>query len=286
MRFAFPRVLAWELTRRCPLRCRHCRASAADCVHEGELSTGECKRVIDSLAAGGSPPMVIWTGGEPMMREDLAELVRYASGRGVRSVLAPCGMLADEGRLRELKEAGIAACSFSVDGPDRASHDAFRGVEGAWDAVTGAMASARGVGLPFQVNTVVRRDTIASLHAIYRFALDEGAMRLDLFFLVPTGRGVRLDSQVPDDGEVDAVVKWAEGKRTKLTCCPRAGTCIGGRGFAFLSHTGILQTCGFVQTPCGSIRDFGCDFRRLAEAAENPLGPDLDCRTSKRGIMV
>lgn len=285
MRFAFPKVLAWELTRRCPLRCRHCRASAADCAHDGELSTGECMRVIDSLAGGGSPPMVIWTGGEPMMRDDLAELVRYAAGKGIRSVLAPCGMLVTEKNLRELKEAGISACSFSVDGPDRASHDAFRGVDGAWNVVMGAMDAARKTGMPFQVNTVVRRGSLASLDAIYALAMDGGATRLDLFFLVPTGRGTQICSQVPDDGEVDAVVKWADGKRTKLTCCPRAGTCIGGRGFAFLSHVGTLQTCGFVQTPCGGIRDFGCDFHRLVEAAENPLGANLDCRNYCRTVM-
>lgn len=277
--FAFPRVLAWELTRRCPLRCRHCRASAADRAFAGELDTEECMRTIDSLASSERPPMVIWTGGEPMVRDDLAALVRYATAKGLRSVLAPCGMLVTQERLAELKDAGISACSFSVDGPDRATHDAFRGVDGAWDAVMGAMAAARSVGMPFQVNTVVRRDTASSLDAIYELAMREGATRLDLFFLVPTGRGSNLDLQVLDDAEVDAAVRWAEGRRAKLTCCPRAGTCIGGRGFAFLSHTGRLQTCGFVQIACGDIREHGFDFARMVSAARNPLGGG-DCRSS------
>lgn len=262
------------------MKCRHCRASADGGEHRGELSTEECMRVIDSLA--GIRPMVIWTGGEPMTRADLADLVRRAASLGMRSVLAPCGMLVTEERLRELKGAGVMACSFSVDGPDRASHDAFRGVDGAWDAVFGALAAARAAQMPFQVNTVARKGALGALDAVYERAMSEGATRLDVFFLVPTGRGRDLDGLVPDDGEVATVIAWARGKRVKLTCCPQAGTCIGGRGFAFLSHTGDLQTCGFVQTPCGNVRDFGLDFARMLAAARNPLGLCGSCRDAAR----
>ena len=280
MGFAFPKVLAWEVTRRCPMRCRHCRASACESDFAGELTTAQCLKTLDSLASGGeAPPMVIWTGGEPMTRQDLPELVRHATDLGLRSVLAPCGMLVTEGRLKELKAAGIMACSFSVDGPDRAAHDAFRGVQGAWDAVMAAMAVARGVGMPFQVNTVVRKGALPALDVIYALARDAGASRLDLFFLVPTGRGRLLADDVPDGREIAEIIAWAKGKRTKLTCCPQAGTCIGGRGFAFLSHTGDLQTCGFVPRPCGNIRAFDFDFRRLVAAAENPLGESGNCRS-------
>ena len=213
-----------------------------------------------------------------MMRVDLSDLVRHATAQGVRSVLAPCGMLVTEDRLRELKDAGVMACSFSIDGPDRESHDTFRGVDGAWVYIMAAMAAARAVGLPFQINTVVRRGALKSLDTIYKKAMDEGATRLDLFFLVPTGRGLLIDSQVPNEAETESVIAWAEGKRTKLTCCPKAGTCIGGRGFAFLSHTGDLQTCGFVPVPCGNIRDHNLDFRRLIFSASNPLGRSGNCR--------
>lgn len=276
--FALPRVLAWEVTRRCPMKCRHCRAAASDMPYEGELTTDECLRVIDSISSINPPPLVIWTGGEPMTRPDLAELVRHASDKGLRSVLAPCGMLVTEERLARLKEAGVMACSFSLDGPDRRTHDAFRGIEGAWESVLSAMAAARAVGMPFQVNTLVRKGSLSTLDSIYERALLEGATRLDLFFLVPTGRGAFMDSQVPDDAETRSVIEWSAGKRTKLTCCPGAGTCIGGRGFAFLSHVGTLQTCGFVQIPCGGIREFDFDFTRLVAAAENPLGHCGNCR--------
>ena len=264
------------------MKCRHCRASAADCAYGGELSTSECRQVLDSLAS--IRPMIIWTGGEPMTRADLPDLVRYATSLGIRSVLAPCGMLVTKERLGALKDAGVMACSFSVDGHTKAAHDAFRGVDGAWEAVLGAMDVARDVGMPFQVNTVVRRGSLGTLDAVYERAIGAGASRLDLFFLVPTGRGRSIDALVPDDAEVDAVIAWSKGKSVKLTCCPQAGTCIGGRGFAFLSHTGTLQTCGFVQSPCGSIRDFGYDFQRMVASAANPLGAHGNCRTAMRTI--
>ena len=257
------------------MKCRHCRASASDSAGGGELTTAECLRVLDSLAS--VRPMVIWTGGEPMTRDDLPGLVRHATSLGMRSVLAPCGMLVTESRLQELKDAGVMACSFSVDGPDRSTHDAFRGVDGAWDAIFAAMAAARSVGMPFQVNTVVRKGAVPTLDAVYDIAMAEGASRLDLFFLVPTGRGKSIDSLVPEAMEVDAAMAWSKGRKVKLTCCPQAGTCIGGRGFAFLSHTGTLQTCGFVPVPCGNIRDFGFDFVRLVGAAENPVAASGGC---------
>lgn len=283
--FQMPRVLAWEVTRRCPMRCRHCRAGAADAPFADELSTEECFRVVDSLAAGGKGPMVIWTGGEPMTRPDLVELVRRATAKGLRSAIAPCGLLATPARLRELKEAGAMAASFSLDGADAARHDAFRGVSGAFDAVARAMAAAREAGLPFQANVTLSKLNAADFEAIYEMAIARGATRVDAFFLVPVGRGRALDDAVLSDAEVAAFLARTEARRAagkiKCTCCPQAGTCIGGRGFAFLSHVGRLQTCGFVETPCGNVRDFGCDFRALVAAAENPLGACGNCRADR-----
>ena len=141
--FQMPHVLAWEVTRRCLLNCRHCRAAAANIAYDRELSTEECRRVIASL----DRTMIIWTGGDPMLRPDILELVRLATAQGLRSVMAPCGMLVTEERLRALKDAGVMACSFSLDGPDAASHDAFRGVPGAYENVTRAMRMARAKAL-------------------------------------------------------------------------------------------------------------------------------------------
>ena len=295
--FSLPRILAWEVTRQCPLKCRHCRAGAANVRDAAELSTDECRRVIDALP----PLMVIWTGGEPMLRPDILELVRHAAARGLRSVMAPCGMLVTEDRLHALKEAGVMACSFSLDGPDAASHDAFRGVPGAYDNVTRAMRVARAVGMPFQVNATVSRLNVDRLDELYARALELGAAKLDLFFLVPVGRGKGIADYALSPEQTRRTLDWAFRKAkegplaVKETCCPSAPAywadcggeatcgprpcgCLGGRGFAFLSHIGDLQTCGFIEKPCGNIRDFGYDFRALVSAAANPLGTHGSCR--------
>ncbi|MGN0847093.1 MAG: radical SAM protein [Kiritimatiellia bacterium] len=302
--FRMPRVIAWEVTRCCPLKCRHCRAGAADVSDPRELSTDECRRVLDSLPAAPAP-MIIWTGGEPMLRPDILELVAHATARGVRSVMAPCGTLVTEDRLRALKAAGVMACSFSLDGPDAATHDAFRGVPGAYANVTRAMAIAREIGMPFQVNTTVSTLNIDRLAEIHAQAVARGAAKLDLFFLVPVGRGKGIADYALSPEQTARVLDWAFAKADegplaiKTTCCPSAPVhwaqwrqrhaappaarppcgCLGGRGFAFLSHRGDLQTCGFIDVPCGNIRDFDCDFPALIAAAANPLGLSRTCRS-------
>jgi MoaA/NifB/PqqE/SkfB family radical SAM enzyme len=293
--FALPKILAWEVTRTCPLKCKHCRAGAANVAFQNELTKEECVKVIDSLP----PMMIIWTGGEPMSRPDMVELVSHATKRGIRSVMAPCGLLVTRERLLELKEAGVMACSFSLDGPDKETHDAFRGVDGAYDQIVEAMKTAREVGMPFQINTTVSKLNKDRLDEIYAKALELGASKLDLFFLVPVGRGKGISQYALDDNETKAVLDWAfdkaeEGKiGIKETCCPsapaycastrpssghRPSGCLGGRGFSFLSHTGFLQTCGFIDIPCGNIRDFGFDFKAMVAAASNPLGECGTCR--------
>jgi len=283
--FRFPRVLAWEVTRRCPMKCRHCRAAAADFKYDGELTTDECLKVIGSLAPlPGEPPapMVIWTGGEPMSRPDLAELVRAATSRGIRSVMAPCGALVTEERLAELKDAGVAACSFSIDGPDAESHDSFRGVPGAFEMAISAIACARRIGMPFQVNATVTKLNSQRLDEIRDLAVSLGASKLDLFFLVTVGRGKALAPLAVPNEETRRILAWMDSVEdipVKATCCPSGPTgCLGGRGFAFLSHTGVLQTCGFVETPCGSVRDHGCNLRSAVACASNPLGERGNCR--------
>jgi radical SAM protein with 4Fe4S-binding SPASM domain len=280
-----PRVIAWEVTRRCPLACHHCRAGACDVPYEGELTTDECKRVIDSL-----PPhlMIIWTGGEPMSRPDILELVRHATARGIRSVMAPCGMLVNAPSMTALKEAGVKACSFSLDGATPATHDAFRGVEGAFDMVTNAMAVARDVGMPFQVNCTVSRLTRDELPAIRELAIAHGARTLDLFFLVPVGRGKNLRDLSLSPTETEQVLRWAfemDAKgpiHVRETCAPQAvriwhalgqpgarpSGCMGGKSFVFISHTGVLQPCGFLDVPSGSLREVGFDFCQAYERSK------------------
>ncbi len=287
-----PRVVAWEVTRRCPLACRHCRAGAQDREYDKELTTGECLRVLDSLAAF-SRPMIIWTGGEPMSRLDILDLIRAAVARGLRSVMAPCGTLVTRDRLLALQDAGVTACSFSLDGASAADHDAFRGVAGAFDNVTRAMRVARAIGMPFQINTTVSRLNRDTLPSIRDQAIELGAGTLDLFFLVPVGRGAGLRDLALTPDEAEAVLRWAfemdrSGPiRVRETCAPQAvriwhalgrpgrqpAGCMGGRGFVFISHTGILQPCGFLDVACGDLRQYEYDFRLAYETA--PVFNDL-----------
>ncbi len=296
-----PRIVAWEVTRSCPLACQHCRAGARDCAYDGELTSEECFKVIDSLAAY-SRPMIIWTGGEPMTRPDILELVSHATSRGLRSVMAPCGTLVTREKLEALKEAGVMACSFSLDGPDAATHDAFRGVEGAFENVTRAMAIAREIGMPFQVNTTVSRLNRDNLPGIHAQAVKHGARMLDLFFLVPVGRGAELaDLSLPPQ-EAEQVLRWAfkmdqQGPiSVRETCAPQAvriwhnlgqpgrepAGCMGGRGFVFISHIGVLQPCGFLDIPSGDLRGVGFDFKRAYE--ESRVFSDLNKPDEYEGV--
>jgi len=263
-----------------------------DRSYAGELSTAECLRVLDSLAGFGRP-MIIWTGGEPMYRSDILDLVRGATERGLRSVMAPCGTLVTREALLALKDAGVTACSFSLDGATAATHDAFRGVEGAFQNVTNAMAVAREIGMPFQVNTTVSQCNKVELSAIHAEAVSRGARTLDLFFLVPVGRGAGLRDLSLSPDEAEAVLRWAfemdrQGPiRVRETCAPQAvriwqtlgkpgqppAGCMGGRGFVFISHTGVLQPCGFLDVPSGDLRAQDFDFKRAYETS--PVFHDL-----------
>lgn len=220
-----------------------------------------------------------------MSRPDIFDLVRYASERGLRSVMAPCGMLVTEESVADLKAAGVMACSFSLDGATASTHDAFRGIEGAFEMVTHAMDIARRVGMPFQVNCTVSQLNRSELPAIRERAIVQGAKTLDLFFLVPVGRGKNLRDLALSPADTEAVLRWAfemDAKgpiHVRETCAPQAvriwhalgkpgnhpAGCLGGKSFVFISHTGILQPCGFLDVDSGNLRDVEFDFQKAYE---------------------
>lgn len=285
-----PRIVAWETTRRCALACRHCRGSARDVADAFELTTAEGLRLIDALARC-SKPLLILTGGEPMMRADIYELARHAADSGMRVVMAPCGHLLTTETVSRLLAAGVAAISISLDAAEAAGHDAFRGVAGAFDASLRGLRCAHAAGLPFQINTTVTRLNVDQLPALLDLAEREGAATLDLFFLVPTGRGRTLVDLELDATQTETVLNWAAAMdasrpiRVKTTCAPQmarlragrggahtgrnvpAGGCMAGRGFLFVSHVGGVQPCGFLDLPCGDLRSAGFDVDALLAAA-------------------
>lgn len=286
-------AIAWEITRRCPMACQHCRGASRNEDYAGELTTEEAFQVLDSLVAarrdGARLPMLIFTGGEPMYREDLETIVRHAHRCGFPSVLAPCGRFATAARLQQLKAAGIRAISLSIDGADAATHDAFRGVPGAFQMASAAMQAAREAGMPFQVNHTLTRAGLPHLRAMRDFALAQGATRLDVFFLVPVGRGAALSAQCLTDAETETALNELlilddEGLLPiHVTCEPRilqvaaqrshppkspCNGCMAGAGFLFLSHRGDLQPCGFYPLHLGNIRDFNCNLPATLAASK------------------
>ena len=183
-----PRLIAWEVTRFCLLHCKHCRGAAQQAAYAGELSTDECRKVLDNVASFARP-IIILTGGEPMSRPDIYEIASYAHGLGLRVVMAPCGVLLNDETVARIVRSGISAVSISIDGASAESHDAFRGVKGAFDACMRGIEAVKRAGLRFQINTTVSRHNVAELPAILDLATRLGAATFNPFLLVPTGRG-------------------------------------------------------------------------------------------------
>ena len=275
-------ILAWEITRRCGLKCRHCRGAARDCDYAGEFTTDECIRTIDALKEFAEP-MIILTGGEPLMRTDIHDVARHATRRGCRVVLATCGHLLTDEAAQRMKASGIMAVSVSLDAASPEAHDAFRGVPGSYQKTVQGLERIKAAGIPFQINTTVSKLNVDELPQILGKAMELGASTADFFFLVPSGRGAEIADLELEPAERDKALEWIAEQdrkapiRVKTTCAPQYRRyiesepgmrrsfrgCMGGRGFVFLSHTGQLQPCGFLDLPCGDLRAADFDFGRL-----------------------
>jgi radical SAM protein len=203
-----PFIVIWESTRACPLACLHCRAEAVPGRDPRELDTAAAKDLLRQVAAFGQPaPLFVITGGDPFQRPDLAELVAFGKGIGVRVAVSPSGtptLTAD--RLRELHAAGTVGLSLSLDGSTADIHDTFRGVPGVFRWTLDAWDTARALGMKVQINTTVARHNLHDLPDIVRLVAEHGAMLWSAFFLVPTGRGRSLGALTA--GEVEDVLNF------------------------------------------------------------------------------
>ncbi len=189
-----PFIVIWELTRACDLACRHCRAEAAPERHPQELSTEEGFALIDQVAGLGQPrPVFVMTGGDPLKRPDLADLVAHARAAGVPPALAPSVTpLLTSANLGALRQAGMGAVSLSLDGSTPAVHDGFRGVGGSFEQTIAAMETVRSLGIRLQVNSTVGRHNLADLADLAALVQGVDPVTWSVFFLVPTGRGSAL----------------------------------------------------------------------------------------------
>ncbi|MBI4216101.1 MAG: TIGR04053 family radical SAM/SPASM domain-containing protein [Chloroflexi bacterium] len=197
----YPFIAFWEITRACALSCLHCRATAQLRRHPQELTTAEGRHLIDQIADLGHPLFVI-TGGDPMMRRDLYEFIRYGTEQGLRVSLAPSATpLLTVDSLRRAKEVGCARVSISLDGSTAAVHDAFRQTPGAYQRTLAALAAAAEAGVSVQINSTVSRYNKADLPRLVERVAEFKPATWSVFFLVPTGRGKAEDMVSPEEHE-------------------------------------------------------------------------------------
>ncbi len=268
-----PRILAWEVTTSCNLDCRHCRASATAEPMPGELTTDEGLSLLREVSAAGTR-MVILSGGEALMRQDVYDLARYGTSLGMRMTLATNGSLVTPEVAVRIRESGIVRVSVSLDGVTPDMHDRFRGREGAFDLAISGIRNLIKEGVPVQVNTTVAAMNVSQMEAFPAFLETLGVMAWHVFFLVPTGRGHDMEPATVKEyrSMLEDFHRVYQTSRIecKATCAPQfyrilaehgepvhTRGCLAGSGFGFVSSTGVLQPCGFLQIPCGNVRGRG-----------------------------
>ena len=279
------RLVAWEMTRSCNLNCVHCRAAAERGPYPGELDTKKCLEILDQIAQVGKP-IVILTGGEPLLRQDVFELAQQGTLLGLRMVMATNGTLVTPEIAERIKSSGIKRVSISLDGASAQEHDQFRKVPGAFDASLQSIEWLNKEGIEFQINTTVTRHNVHQVAEILDLAVNLGAVAHHIFLLVPTGRAKDMVNQEIDALEYEKLLHWFYDMRNqvplhlKATCAPHyyrilrqeahargekvnfdtygldavTRGCLGGTSFCFISHDGIVQPCGYLELNSGDLK--------------------------------
>ena len=218
-------MIAWEVTRSCNLNCVHCRA-AANCGHyPGELSTQKCFQLIDEIVAMSSP-VIILTGGEPLLRPDIFDIAGYGTNEGLRMVMATNGTLVNPVTAKKMISSGIKRVSVSIDGKDAPSHDAFRQEKGAFDGAMAGIDAMKEAGMEFQINTTITKANLKQIKDILELAKKLGAAAHHIFLLVPTGRGREMADQAITAAEYEETLMWFHQEsldcsiQLKATCAP------------------------------------------------------------------
>ena len=281
-----PRVIIWEMTRACALACRHCRAEAIPHRNPEELSTTEAFALVDSIARCGNP-IVVFTGGDPLMRDDIYKIIEHATERGLRIAVSPSatGRLRDSSLL-ELARAGCERISLSLDAADAEIHDNFRGVKGSFERTLAGYRSAREHGISVQINTTIARFNHLDVDRIAEMLAELDIALWSVFFLVPTGRAElsevldaaeteevfrnldRLESRLPFGIKTTEAPHYRRYRSQRIASMPprerpatieppwqRVPAVGDGKGFVFISHIGEISPSGFLPYVCGNVRD-------------------------------
>lgn len=266
-------IISWNTTKTCNLKCEHCYRDAGD-KDPQELTTEEGRSLLDEIAKAGFQ-IIILSGGEPLMRTDIFDLIAHARSVGLRPVLGTNGTLFTPDIIRRLKAAGIARAGISLDSTKPQVHDAFRRHEGAWQATVNAMRMCRDEGLDFQVHTTVTRRNFDEIMDITDFAISLGAKAHHVFFLVPTGRGKDINSVFIGSEEIRLVLERILRKQKecsielKPVCAPQfvplakkmgvdlrfARGCLAGTSYCCILPNGDVHPCPYLPLRVGNVRE-------------------------------
>jgi radical SAM protein with 4Fe4S-binding SPASM domain len=268
-----PLVISWNITRKCNLKCPHCYINATTQQLKNELTTEEAKALMDQICEV-SRPLLILSGGEPLLRKDVFELVRYGAAKGLKMGLGSNGCLIDDAAARRLKDAGIETVSISLDSHVPEQHDEFRGVRGSWEKAVRAIEALRENGVLVQVNTTVTQQNCDQIDDIMSLAEKLGVENFHLFFLVPTGRGVKIADISP--AKYEGMIKTTFAKVAKHTlnvrpsCAPQfmriakdmgldmrrwIRGCIAGLYYCRVYPNGDITACPYLPIKLGNIRE-------------------------------
>ncbi len=208
-------LVAWEITRSCNLFCAHCRASAVYGPYPDELSTEECFRIIDEILEVGKPILIL-SGGEPLLKYNVFQIAEYAVSKGLRVVMGTNGTLITEEIAARLKEVSVSRIGISLDFPAPELHDNFRGQPGAFEAAIAGIARAQQAGIEVQINSTITKLNASYLDDLLTLALKIGAVAFHPFMLVPTGRGKGLESVELSPQEYEEVLNWIYDKQAEM----------------------------------------------------------------------
>lgn len=317
---ATPTLISWNLTRRCNLACGHCYLDAVQrkSACGDELSTDEALRVVAQIAELASGAMLVLTGGEPLLRRDLDQLVAAAALAGLMPVIGTNGLLLDPPRAQRLRLAGAVGVGISVDSAAPAFHDRLRGKAGAWAGAMAGMDAARGVGLGVLMQTTLFQDNLGELSDMALLARDSGAMALNFFFLVCTGRGVTqtdLSGAVYEAAlrDILALQEASPDLMVRARCAPYArrmlglhagrsagsyaewsSACLAGRSYLRIGPQGDVTPCPYIPDAVGNLRvtplrkvwETGPDFVRLRTALPGGKCGTCDFRISCGGCRA
>ena len=268
-----PRILSWNTTNRCNLKCAHCYMDAKEKEGTDELSTEEGKNLIDQIASV-SKCILVLSGGEPLMRADILELARHAKSRGLRVVLGTNGTLITEEMAEQLLASGISRVAISLDGCDNSVHDGLRQVKGSFDAAVEGTRACIKAGLPFQINSTVITQNYDRIPSLIAFAKELGAVESHLFFLVQTGRGSSLTDITPTEYEkmLQGILPLEQqlGIHVRPTCAPMfmriseqnggeatkrySRGCLAGISYCRISPEGGVFPCPYLPLEVGNVR--------------------------------